>query len=287
MLKEAHDRYPKVYPRVGGGTTSPPVSSVRTKGLSPRGRGNQVDHPHPCPRCGSIPAWAGEPRWAPTRSGPCAVYPRVGGGTPFQYSHVTSDSGLSPRGRGNPQYATNLHHCKRSIPAWAGEPTELWLSYEGRAVYPRVGGGTLRLPSYQPRRTGLSPRGRGNPARRYGQYSIGRSIPAWAGEPASRPSSHYSRAVYPRVGGGTPSALSLRAHFLGLSPRGRGNPLLIAGHAPTARSIPAWAGEPPQQALRRVAGAVYPRVGGGTAGLVSGVLGAGGLSPRGRGNQGE
>ena len=50
--------------------------------------------------------------------------------------------------------------------------------------------------------------------------------------------------VYPRVGGGTIF-------------RCRRYPRLV-------RSIPAWAGEPPVLAYRRLGAMVYPRVGGGT-----------------------
>ena len=52
---------------------------------------------------------------------------------------------------------------------------------------------------------------------------------------------------------------------IGLSPRGRGNhPYTYLEHN-TARSIPAWAGEPRHIQPECDAGAVYPRVGGGTS----------------------
>ena len=91
--------------------------------------------------------------------------------------------GLSPRGRGNPQYRLVLCVGNGSIPAWAGEPFRAALNLNVDSVYPRVGGGTALKDEALGLMTGLSPRGRGNllsvllPSYMWG------SIPAWAGEP--------------------------------------------------------------------------------------------------------
>ena len=53
-----------VYPRVGGGTAGTPGSPWKASGLSPRGRGNRPPRGPRVARRGSIPAWAGEPRWS-------------------------------------------------------------------------------------------------------------------------------------------------------------------------------------------------------------------------------
>ena len=197
-----------VYPRVGGGTVQRRVCrSAWVTGLSPRGRGNPRSRTdpgrlhdrsipawageplraHPTsypPSVRSIPAWAGEPSVAEPRSRLASVYPRVAG---EPYPHPGG-----PRGR-------------RSIPAWAGEPTREHLveAHACGAVYPRVGGGTFerRLPACPA--YGLSPRGREPRCWRSRGSKAGRSIPAWAGN-------HRPAAV-----GKT---------WLGLSPRGRGNP---------------------------------------------------------------
>ena len=111
-----------VYPRVGGGTLSGPVTTPVSKGLSPRGRGNPSGMGLTIMTPRSIPAWAGEPpsstRWAPSSP----VYPRVGGGTgsSIEYRHVRG--GLSPRGRGNLLLPVHGRRLGGSIPAWAGEP---------------------------------------------------------------------------------------------------------------------------------------------------------------------
>ena len=231
---------------MGGGTFIKFHQYNSFSGLSPRGRGNQVEvrvqHED---RHGSIPAWAGEPS---SNSG--------------QYN---SFSGLSPRGRGNLHLGFFKCLEEGSIPAWAGEPGASSLAY-----------------NYD---WGLSPRGRGNRRTPGGHNTLSGSIPAWAGEPGmvSRRShrlSVYPRVgggtylkssgrqsqmpVYPRVGGGTASINGLSHPTQGLSPRGRGNHQRGAELCSVRRSIPAWAGEPPLADVGLAGDTVYPRVGGGT-----------------------
>ena len=245
-----------VYPRVGGGT---PSTGFLTPGL-----------------LGSIPAWAGEPGQTCSRW----VYPRVGGGTGLLTKPVRYHLGSIPAWAGEPDAARNRSlsdpsgiHRGGSIPAWAGEPWN-------------------QMPEPRRSRSGLSPRGRGNPLRirwtsvgstgvypRVGGGTAAaqvedrrerRSIPAWAGEPRIR---------WTSVGS-----------TWGLSPRGRGNRSSQVEDRRERRSIPAWAGEPDSSTTVRKtwwgsipawAGEpqvwsgdhhpgclrVYPRVGGGTVDL--------------------
>ena len=90
-----------VYPRVCGGTPLPTRRRSKSRGLSPRVRGNRPAAGRDGHRQGSIPACAGEP--CPTRmmrlSG--GVYPRVCGGTMPLRRALTTTRGLSPRVRGN------------------------------------------------------------------------------------------------------------------------------------------------------------------------------------------
>ena len=152
-------------------------------------------------------------------------------------------------------------------------------------VYPRVGGGTPHIIANVALPLGLSPRGRGNRSASETGCRYCGSIPAWAGEPLRSYRRAMPRAVYPRVGGGTPRGRGNHNRRSGLSPRGRGN---LGGRnilAGSRRSIPAWAGEPPHaKAAARFEG-VYPRVGGGTRMKASLPFTNPGLSPRGRGNQ--
>ncbi len=274
----------RVYPRVGGGTHSISIRSRSTQGLSPRGRGNPRFCSIEVNSARSIPAWAGEPpRRLRLRRFP-SVYPRVGGGTVPLCLAPPRRRGLSPRGRGNliPFY---LRVCRdRSIPAWAGEPPALVARLGPSEVYPRVGGGTCTLVNWLRKERGLSPRGRGNRQNQPSGVGSLRSIPAWAGEPASGSSGRNAGRVYPRVGGGTGPGLSSRGPGGGLSPRGRGNRPTCPLAAEGARSIPAWAGEPSRLTESQKAAPVYPRVGGGTTSTNSAISAWRGLSPRGRGN---
>ena len=113
---------PKVYPRASGGTFAGLAAAAFAKGLSPRERGNLINHPRHELREGSIPARAGEPR-SPTPRPPTSwVYPRASGGTRPLPGARLGDGGLSPRERGNLLGDRVGRHVRRSIPARAGEP---------------------------------------------------------------------------------------------------------------------------------------------------------------------
>ena len=71
-------------------------------------------------------------------------------------------------------------------------------------VYPRVGGGNRASVLMPKTRVGLSPRGRGKPARGQRTSPFQRSIPAWAGETGYCYAPIKGMKVYPRVGGGNP-----------------------------------------------------------------------------------
>ena len=80
-----HGQGQKVYPRVCGGTTSESTTQLRQLGLSPRVRGNPYRLHSSGQTTWSIPACAGEPRYAMTGIAMTKVYPRVCGGTLFQF----------------------------------------------------------------------------------------------------------------------------------------------------------------------------------------------------------
>ncbi len=71
----------RVYPRAYGGTDKKRVPVSRTKGLSPRIRGNRVNWMGYQSGIGSIPAHTGEPKSSVGYFRPCRVYPRAYGGT--------------------------------------------------------------------------------------------------------------------------------------------------------------------------------------------------------------
>ena len=214
-----------VYPRVCGGTPFLGGDSGGGGGLSPRMRGNPIVGLIRTFGIGSIPAYAGEP-----------VSVQVAG---------VRAQGLSPRMRGNLAGGAPRTFGGGSIPAYAGEPGQAGVHQRPDRVYPRVCGGTLRRWGMAIRDEGLSPRMRGNRARRAGFQFCQWSIPAYAGEPlAPQPAPGVAR-VYPRVCGGTSARRRAFTASRGLSPRMRGNRAKIEFSAAGLRSIPAYAGEPP------------------------------------------
>ena len=173
----------------------------------------------------------------------------------------------------------------RSIPACTGEPEDWARKYWQAQVYPRVYGGTVTVDSFTPGTAGLSPRVRGNPAVRPGQGGALGSIPACTGEPSGRLLVVKEFQVYPRVYGGTPFSFRVWVGYGGLSPRVRGNPTSAGPPGAECRSIPACTGEPAEYVKHEWAGAVYPRVYGGTSGARFPQRTKRGLSPRVRGNR--
>ena len=206
------------------------------------------------------------------------------GGTISINSPIEISIGLSPRVRGNPANIFPSIHLLRSIPACTGEPCRCLAAVHPAKVYPRVYGGTGNGRVLRACVPGLSPRVRGNLAQCPAFQGIQRSIPACTGEPDSFLVLKWLLKVYPRVYGGTSSAISLRIARRGLSPRVRGNRRVGVVQGVAIGSIPACTGEPLFRGDRILAVKVYPRVYGGTPGLVSYSRFVEGLSPRVRGN---
>ena len=172
----------RVYPRVGGGNSRRRKSLSAMAGLSPRGRGKLPKKALAGTSGGSIPAWAGETCKEGHSLAHKRVYPRVGGGNGRDGAQSGIRRGLSPRGRGKPEYGGDILLLCGSIPAWAGET---YSRREGRRlapVYPRVGGGNAVSEAETALTAGLSPRGRGKPPSPTRLWRTARSIPAWAGE---------------------------------------------------------------------------------------------------------
>ena len=187
-------------------------------------------------------------------------------------------------GETRPQRLVVIQH-RGSIPAWAGKPARPRRTPSCSTVHPRVGGETMNGRLYRPRFFGPSPRGRGNRGLTFVAHNDSRSIPAWAGKPATQASASCSTRVHPRVGGET-TALSVGAGAtFGPSPRGRGNRRRGGRCRGASRSIPAWAGKPTTFRSLIPAFRVHPRVGGETVYHRPFKRSGRGPSPRGRGNR--
>ena len=233
-----------VYPRVCGGTSFGKRLLAGAQGLSPRVRGNQ--RARKCRRSqeGSIPACAGEPTPIRPQTESRRVYPRVCGGTTYDETYNKIRTGLSPRVRGNRKGRCARMARLGSIPACAGEPAIPLPVSPSQRVYPRVCGGTVRLPRSTRSRRGLSPRVRGNLALAHGSRDRAGSIPACAGEPEVSMPGKKDNRVYPRVCGGTGGLDAWKERQQGLSPRVRGNRDEPDREHIQIGSIPACAGEP-------------------------------------------
>ena len=173
----------KVYPRECGATEISHYILQVSPGLSPRVRGNLNYRRRRRYPWGSIPASAGQPSRQGLLPEPESVYPRECGATEARWAFVLTDSGLSPRVRGNPRPGQRRRARPGSIPASAGQPwTWPWAS-RWWTVYPRECGATGRVLLVAEPAPGLSPRVRGNPPAARWPRAAGGSIPASAGQP--------------------------------------------------------------------------------------------------------
>ena len=236
----------RVYPRPCGGAGREISSAGATRGLSPPMRGSpeaRQETPH---GNGSIPAHAGEPWRAFSRSSHPWVYPRPCGGATSSALTMARPMGLSPPMRGSLSCEAFIRPPHGSIPAHAGEPLRGLRNEKRGWVYPRPCGGAATEAEKAAALAGLSPPMRGSPGGSSLPDGLMGSIPAHAGEPTGTWSRGTSWRVYPRPCGG---ALGTREHprlRQGLSPPMRGSPR-AAVFPPAGRgSIPAHAGEPSQ-----------------------------------------
>ena len=172
------------------------------------------------------------------------VYPRLCGGTQATQRSSLSMKGLSPPVRGNRNIGRPGIPAPWSIPACAGEPLGHWPGEDVCQVYPRLCGGTCRLPAGRGTIRGLSPPVRGNRSARFRGATHRRSIPACAGEPDPAAAARNPMGVYPRLCGGTAFKVLQSRLEPGLSPPVRGNRSRVYYSTDLLGSIPACAGEP-------------------------------------------
>ena len=240
------------------------MRSRSRKGLSPRVRGNPAHGRSPSLFSGPIPACAGQPSPRPTRPLKTRAYPRVCGATEIATNPPGGEDGLSPRVRGNPPLNSVTRMGQGPIPACAGQPACATSQMRHPWAYPRVCGATSSSPVAIWKVKGLSPRVRGNPVRHYCPGLGQGPIPACAGQPNLNWHCCTRCRAYPRVCGATYIETISTFCLAGLSPRVRGNPLLLSSLQALAGPIPACAGQPGNVGSAADAGWAYPRVCGAT-----------------------
>ncbi len=146
-------------------------------------------------------------------------------------------------------------------------------------------GATRKAKTGAPGWRGLSPRVRGNPERQRQIRRRLRPIPACAGQPRKVPYRQRPRQAYPRVCGATFGRRNGTESAVGLSPRVRGNQMLLRDALGNIGPIPACAGQPSIPCSKESAIRAYPRVCGATACNRDELVTVYGLSPRVRGNR--
>ena len=207
----------------------------------------------------SIPAHAGKPPPSAGSAPHPPVYPRACGETCACLDIRQTAKGLSPRMRGNRPRRHDPGLPAGSIPAHAGKPPCTSRTRWRSRVYPRACGETLAAVCVTGLAWGLSPRMRGNRARRSCRCDLHGSIPAHAGKPRGIPASYAAERVYPRACGETDGRGYGVPAPRGLSPRMRGNRRLPARRLRLRGSIPAHAGKPGMPSDGAYPYGVYPR----------------------------
>ena len=274
-----------VHPRVCGETATTPKEWSRSKGPSPRVRGNRRRVLVECPQGGSIPACAGKPEGIKGQRPGSQVHPRVCGETAWPAASNPARMGPSPRVRGNLIDRVSSVLRTRSIPACAGKPAPPGCRCDRSEVHPRVCGETESGRPFNWYWSGPSPRVRGN--RQDADQGAGPrgSIPACAGKPASMLCSPCRGMVHPRVCGETGRSRHHHHLHAGPSPRVRGNRTEARRIGGVEGSIPACAGKPTSTIRGCGRARVHPRVCGETSLLPNKRWANGGPSPRVRGNR--
>ena len=253
------------YPRVCGATMAFSLALLSAGGLSPRVRGNRKTFGSLVQHGGPIPACAGQPSPPSSSLTKPGAYPRVCGATGTRSDYLKVKAGLSPRVRGNPFGGSCGEGTPGPIPACAGQPDLVQLGTAVIRAYPRVCGATEPSQPVTAGPWGLSPRVRGNPLLSGFSELLWGPIPACAGQPPQFRQSHRLSRAYPRVCGATTEYGSTMRGVMGLSPRVRGNLLLVSEQAVDSGPIPACAGQPGGCPGRFIVAGAYPRVCGATS----------------------
>jgi len=231
-----------VHPRVHGELVMSTRDEPPVCGSSPRTRGTRHLPDVAVLALRFIPAYTGNSRQSPSRSGRGSVHPRVHGELLILETTATSSHGSSPRTRGTPDYALLAYGTTRFIPAYTGNSTPGSALSPGTTVHPRVHGELLSdRPRPLPAR-GSSPRTRGTHRDGELREALRRFIPAYTGNSRPERRARPTGPVHPRVHGELGPPRGAGADLCGSSPRTRGTPLLHEHRTPRQRFIPAYTG---------------------------------------------
>ena len=154
--------------------------------------------------------------------------------------------GSSPHARGTQGKRNENAPVMGFIPACAGNAPQEETPTSLPTVHPRMRG-ERRVPfSPPPMGYGSSPHARGTPPCGRIAESIGRFIPACAGNAWPPASAVAGSSVHPRMRGERSGGPSSASSFSGSSPHARGTLCATAHNVPLCRFIPACAGNAPK-----------------------------------------
>ena len=230
-----------------------------------------------------IPARAGNASRMMSRTGTVPVHPRASGERADVDAETDDSDGSSPRERGTLLFQRRDFHCRRFIPARAGNATAITTRTMSSPVHPRASGERTSRRATHGRQCGSSPRERGTRAPAPSPEAPRRFIPARAGNAGMVVAQRHRDPVHPRASGERTERRSARSSGSGSSPRERGTLALCPHKTPLLRFIPARAGNATVEPGVRCCISVHPRASGERLAVLPGDFDQSGSSPRERG----
>ncbi len=175
-------------------------------------------------------------------------------------TNTDDPGGSSPRARGTREPVRSALSPRRFIPACAGNTQRAFRALRLPSVHPRVRGEHAEAVGMMVKEGGSSPRARGTHDHGLESLSVGRFIPACAGNTRAAAGGCCPTTVHPRVRGEhTPMVRSSEA-VTGSSPRARGTHGDPQGPRRRRRFIPACAGNTSFRPRSPGWRSVHPRV---------------------------
>ena len=250
------------HPRAGGEHGGSKFACMTRIGSSPRWRGTPADDITVNIVDRIIPALAGNTSGVPCKPDNTPDHPRAGGEHRLHYRLPQWFDGSSPRWRGTRRTAPRRSDSRRIIPALAGNTNSEMIKIPVAPDHPRAGGEHWRMPILLALATGSSPRWRGTLAVWEAPETMGRIIPALAGNTGRHPGTTVRGPDHPRAGGEHLDRDDLRAGDGGSSPRWRGTHAQLLQKRAEPRIIPALAGNTWARITWSAATPDHPRAGG-------------------------
>ena len=173
-------------------------------GSSPRVRGKPSGRTQGLEQCRIIPARAGQTGLRSPTSRPWPDHPRACGANCGIDIANTQADGSSPRVRGKLRLEQFLRARDRIIPARAGQTEALEVEPVHSADHPRACGANVFVKSFLISVSGSSPRVRGKQIPASNRGTVGRIIPARAGQTGSEARTIARCPDHPRACGANP-----------------------------------------------------------------------------------